>query len=65
MPFKTNKITNGMVLHQHKLIQDLLSAYGIIDSDFVQIPLQFNLKISSLMDDPLYDPTVCRQFIGK
>lgn len=60
-----NEVSNGMVLHQHKFILDLLRDYHMENTDSVNTPLPTGLKLVPNMDDPLEDPTHYRQLVGK
>lgn len=62
---KFNKVDSGMIVHQQKYIKELLKAYTIIDAVPVTTPLPPKLHLSHTMDDPLQDPTIYRQLIGK
>ena len=58
-------VPNGLIMHQHKYIKELLAEYSIEDCKHVHSPLPSKLKPLFTSDDPLPDPTVYRQLIGK
>lgn len=58
-----NKIEGGMVVHQRKFIKELLQTYDVQDTKFAHLPSQ--IKLLPIMDNPLQDPTIYKQLIGK
>ncbi|KAL7582318.1 uncharacterized mitochondrial protein AtMg00810-like [Lactuca sativa] len=59
------KVAEGLVVHQQKFSQELLALYSMEDVVPVSTPLPHNLKLLLLIDNPLNDPTLYRQLIGK
>ena len=55
---------NGMLLHQHKYTQELLSLAGLQDGNSVLTPMEVNLKLHKMGGDSLFDPSMYWQLVG-
>lgn len=60
-----NKIDTGYIVHKQKFIKDLLQTYSIMDLPTTTMPLPAKLQLVHKMENPLVDPTLYRQLIGK
>lgn len=60
-----DKTKDGMVIHQHKFIMELLEMYSMNNSKPVSMPLPTKITLLPTMSNPLSDPTLYRQLIGK
>lgn len=60
-----NNVAEGLVVHQHKFAQELFALYSMEDVVTVSSPLPHTLKFLPLIDNPLNDPTMYKQLIGK
>lgn len=56
---------DGMIVHQHKFITDLLEYYLPHDAKITHSPLPSKLKDLYVKSDQLKDPTSYRQLVGK
>lgn len=60
-----NKIDTGYIVHKQKFIKDLLQTYSIMDLPTTTMPLPAKLQLVHKMENPLVDPTLYMQLIGK
>ena len=54
----------GILLHQHKYTQELLSLAGLSDANSVLTPMEVNLKLHHENCDLLPDPSMYSQLVG-
>ena len=55
----------GIFLHQHKFIHDLLVEAGLLDCKPLSLPVDTNIKLSEKEGALLDNPTLYRKFVGK
>lgn len=59
------RTSDGIYLHQHKFIHDMLVEAGLQDSKPLSLPVDTTVKLSLNEGSPLDDPSLYRKFIGK
>ena len=62
---QNEKVEQGMIVHQHRFANELMSLYSMQDYKTVPTPLPSKLKLLPQMDNPLKDPSSYKQLIGK
>lgn len=60
-----HRTKDGIYLHQHKFVHDMLIEAGLENSKPLSLPVDVNIKLSPTDGVLLDDPTVYRKFVGK
>ncbi|KAM7530049.1 hypothetical protein LguiB_033459 [Lonicera macranthoides] len=61
---EVHSCSTGMLLHQHKYTQEILTLAGLQFGNSVLTPLEVNLKLRQTEGDLLPDPSLYRQLVG-
>lgn len=62
---EVHRTDQGMFLHQHKFIHDLVLEAGLSDAKPLSLPVDFNIKLSTHEGVLLDNPSLYRKFVGK
>ena len=59
-----NSSSDGYYISQAKYASDLLSKVGITDNKTISAPLEYNVMLTPLASEPIFNATRYRQLVG-
>lgn len=63
--FEVSRVSQCLIIHQHKSIKDLLTEFNCSSVSHIVAPLEAHLKLTPESGDLLSDPSLYRRLIGK